>query len=222
MSLISVSRNVCNVSTEKCLQCINKQIQMKRSKLWSLGWTWIHLESTHFNLSGLNSSYTVRISVQFSSVQSLSCVQLFATPWIAARQASLSITNSRSSLKLTSIESVMPFSHLILCHPLLLLPPIPSSIRVFSNESTLYVRWPKYWSIRFSIIPSKQHPGLNSFRMDWVDLLAVQGTLKSLLQHHSSKVSILQRSAFFTVQLSHPYMTTEKPQPWLDESLLAK
>ena len=144
-----------------------------------------------------------------SSVQSLSRVQLFATPWIAARQASLSITNTGSSLGLTSIESVMPSSHLILCHPLLLLPPIPSSIRVLSNESTLHMRWPKYWSFSFSIIPSKGIPGL-IFRMDWVDLLAVQGTLKSLLQHHSSKASILRLSAFFTVQLSHPYMTTGK------------
>ena len=122
------------------------------------------------------------LSVQFSSVQLLSCVWLFVTPWIAALQASLSITNSRSSLKLTSIELVMPSSHLVLCHPLLLLPPIPLSIRVFSNESTLHMRWPKYWSFSFSIIPSKGHPGLISFRMDWLDLLAVQGTLKSLLQ----------------------------------------
>ena len=126
-------------------------------------------------------------SLQFSSVQSLSCVWLFVTPWIAACQASLSITISRSSLKLTSIESVMPSSHLILCHPLFLLPPISSSIRVFSNESTLLMRWPKYWSFSFSIIPSKEYPGLISFRMDWLDLLTVQGTLKSLLQHHSSK-----------------------------------
>ena len=115
----------------------------------------------------------------------------------------------RSSLKLMSIEWVIPSSHLILCHPFLLLPPIPPSIRVFSNESTLRMRWPKYWSFSFSIIPSKEHPGL-IFRMDWLDLLAVQGTRKSLLQHHSSKASILRRSAFFTVQLSHPYMTTEK------------
>ena len=129
--------------------------------------------------------------LQFSSVQLVSCVQIFATPWIAARQASLSITNSRSSLKLASIESVMPFSHLILCRPLLLPPPIPPSIRVFSNESTLYTRWPKYWSFSFSIIPSKEIPGLISFRMGWLDLLAVQGTLKSLLQHHTSKASIL-------------------------------
>ena len=127
-----------------------------------------------------------------------------------SRQASLSITNSRSSLRLTSIESVMPSSHLILCRPLLLLPPIHPSIRVFSNESTLHMRWPKYWSFSFSIIPSKEIPGLISFRKDWLDFLAVQGILKSLLQHHSSKASILRCSAFFTVQLSHPYMTTGK------------
>ena len=144
-----------------------------------------------------------------SSVQSLSRMRLFAIPWIAACQASLSITNSRSSLRLMSIESVMPSSHLILCHPLLLLPPIPPSIRVFSNESTRRKRWPKYWSFSFSIIPSKEIPGLISFRMDWLDLLAIQGTLKSL-QHHSSKASVLRCSAFFTVQLSHPYMTTGK------------
>ena len=130
----------------------------------------------------------------FSSVQSLSRVRLFATPWIAARQAPLSTTNSWSSLKLRSIESVMPSSYLILCHPLLLLPPIPPSIRVFSNESTLHIRWPKYWSFSFSITSSKEHPGLISFRMDWLDLLAVQGTLKSLLQHHSSEASILRCS----------------------------
>ena len=147
--------------------------------------------------------------LQFSSVQSLSSVQLFATPWISARQASLSITNSRSSLRLTSIESVMPSSHLILCRPLLLLPPIPPSISLF-QESTLRMRWPKYWSFRFSIIPSKEIPGLISFRMDWLDVLAVQGTLKSLLQHHSSKASILWCSAFFTVQLLHPYLSTGK------------
>ena len=131
----------------------------------------------------------------FSSVQSLIRVRLFATPWIAARQASLSITNSRSSLKLRSIKSMMPSSYVILCRPLLLLPPVPPSIRVFSNEPTLCIRWPKYWSFSFSIIPSKEHPGLMSFRMDWLDLLAVQGTLKSLLQHYSSKASILQHSA---------------------------
>ena len=149
-------------------------------------------------------------SFQFSSVQSFSRVRLFATPWIAARQASLSITISRSSLELTFMESVMPSSHLILCHPLSLLPPIPPSIRVFSNESTLCMRWPKYWSFSFSIIPSKEDPGLMSFKMDWLDLLAVQGALKSLLQHHSSKASILRHSAFFTVQLSHLYMTSGK------------
>ena len=136
-------------------------------------------------------------------MQSLSRVRLFATPRIAARQASLSITNSRSSLNLTSIESVMPSSHLILCHPLLLLPPIPPSIRVFSNESSIHISWPKYWSFSFSIIPSKEIPGLISFRTDWLDLLAVQGTLKSLLQHHSSKASILQCSAS-----SHPPLTS--------------
>ena len=135
---------------------------------------------------------------QFSSVQLLSHVRLFATPWITARQASLSITNSRSSLRLTSIESMMPSSHLILYRPLLLPPPIPPSIRVFSNESTLHMRWPEYWSFSFSIIPSKEIPGL-IFRMDWLDILAGQGTLKSLLQHHSSKAAILRRSAFFTV-----------------------
>ena len=149
-------------------------------------------------------------SVQFSSVQSLSHVRLSATPWTAARQAFLSITNARSSPELMSIESVMPSSHLILCRPLLLLPSIFPSIRVFSNESALHMRWLKYWSFSFSISPSNEHPGLISFRMDWLDLLAVQGTLKSLLQHHSSKASILQCSAFFMVQLLHPYMTTEK------------
>ena len=155
--------------------------------------------------------------VQFGSVQPLSHVRLCATRWITAHQAFLSITNSWSLLKPMSIESVMPSSHLILCCPVLLLLPIPSSIRVFSNESTLHIRWPKYWSFSFNISPSSEHPGLISFRMDWLDLLAVQGTLKSLLQHHSSKAPILQRSAFFTVQLSHPYMTT-----WLDRPLLSK
>ena len=147
---------------------------------------------------------------EFSSVQLHSRVWLFVTPWIAAQQASLSIDNTQSSLKLTSIESVMPSSHLILCRPLLLLPPIPPSLRLFSNESTLCMRWPKYQSFSFSIIPSKEHPGLISFRMDWLDLLAVQGTLNSLLQHHSSKASSLWCLAFFTVQHSHPYMTTGK------------
>ena len=147
---------------------------------------------------------------QFNSVQSLSCVRLFATPWIAGLQDSLSITIFQSSLRLTSIESVMSSSHLILCRPLFLLPPILPIIRVFSNESTLRMRWPKYWSFSFSIIPSKEIPGLISFKMDWLDHLTVQGTLKSLLQHHSSKASILRHSALFTVQLSHPYMTTGK------------
>ena len=146
---------------------------------------------------------------QLSLVQSLSHVRLFATLWTTTGQASLSITKSQSLLKLLSIELVIPSSHLILCHPLFLLPPIPPSIRVFSNESTLRMRWPKYWSFSFSIIPSKEIPGLISFRTDWLDLLTVQGTLKSLLQHHSSKASILRRSAF-TVQPSHPYMTTGK------------
>ena len=130
------------------------------------------------------------VNIQFSSVQSLSRVWLFATPWIAALQACLSITGSRSLLKLMPIESVMPSRHLTLCRPLLLLPPIPPSIRVFSNESTLCMRWPKYWSFSFSISPSNEHPGLISFRMDWLDLLAVQGTLKSLLQYHSSKMAV--------------------------------
>ena len=147
-------------------------------------------------------SFSWLLIVQFSSIQSLSRVWLCATPWITACQASPSITNSRSSPRLTSIESVMPSSHLILCRPLLLLPSISPSIRVFSNESTLRMRWPKYWSFSFSIIPSKEIPGLISFRMDWLDLFAVQGTLQSLLQHHSSKASILQRSAFFSPTLT--------------------
>ena len=175
------------------------KIKKGAQQYWLLGkCKWNHEISPHTS------------SVQFSSVHSLSHVRLFVTPRIAARQASLCITNFRSSLRLMSIESVMPSSHLILCCPLLLLPPIPPSIRVFSNESTLRMRWPKYWSFSFSIIPSKEIPGLISFRMDWLDLLAAQGTLRSLLQHHSSKASILRCSAFFTVQLSHPYMTTGK------------
>ena len=145
-----------------------------------------------------------------SSVQLFSHVRLFATPWIAARQASLSITISQSLLKFMSIESVMPSNHLILCHLLFLLPSIFPSIRVFSIESVLWIRWPKYWSFSFSISPSNEYSGLISFRMDWLDLLAGQGTLKSLLQHHSSKASVLQHSDFFMVQLSHPYMTTGK------------
>ena len=142
------------------------------------------------------------------SVQSFSHVRLFATPWTAARQASLSITNSWSMLKLMSIKLVMPSNHLNLCRPLLLLPSIFPNIRVFPKESALHIRWPKYWSFSFSISPSNEYSGLISFRIDWLDLLAVQGTLKSLLQHQSSKASILQHSAFFIVQLSHPYMTT--------------
>ena len=153
---------------------------------------------------------SLSLNTSISSVQLLSRARLFVTRWITARQTSLSITNSRSLLKLMSIESVMPSCHLILCRPLLLLPPIPPSIRVFSNESVLHMRWPKFWSFSFSISPSNEHSGLISFRMDWLDLLAIQGTLKSLLQHHSSKASILRCSAFFTVQLSHPYMTTGK------------
>ena len=147
--------------------------------------------------------------VHFSSVQLLTPVWLFATPWTAACQASLSITNSQSLLKLMSIEWVMPSNYFILICPLLLLSIFPS-IRVFSNESVLHIRWPKYWSFSFSISPSNEHSGLISFRIDWLDLLAVQGTLRSLLQHHSSKASILQCSTFFIVQLSHPYMTTGK------------
>ena len=156
-----------------------------------------------------NTIYTTQ-EVQFSSVQSLSQVQHFANPWTAACQASLPITNTQSLLKLMSTESEMTSSHLILCRPLLLLPPIPPSIRVFSNESLLHIRWPKYWRFRFSISPSNEYSRLISFRMNWLDLPAVHGTLKSLLQHHSSKASILWHSAFFTVQLSHPYMTTGK------------
>ena len=144
-------------------------------------------------------------NLTISSVQALSHVWLFVTPWTAACQASLSITNSWSPPKPMSLESVMPSNHLILCRPFLLLPSTFSSIRVFSNESALCIKWPKYWSFSFSISPSNEHPGLISFKMDWLDLLAVQGTLKSLLQHHSSKASILWHSAFFIVQLSYPY-----------------
>ena len=154
----------------------------------------------------------------FSSVKSLSCVWLFVTPWTAARQISLSITNSRSLLKLISSELVMPSNHLTLFHPLLLPPSIFPNINVFSNESVLCTRWPKYWSFSFNIHPSNEQSGLISFRMDWLDLLAVQGTL----QHHSSKAWILRRSAFFMVQLSHPYMTTGKAIFSLDGLLLGK
>ena len=161
-------------------------------------------------------------NIQFSSVQSFSRVRLFAAQWTVAHQASLSITNSQSSPKLTCIESEMPSSHLILCRPLLLLPLIPPSIRVFSSESTLHTRWPTYWSFGLSISPSKEHPGLVSFRMDWLDLLAVQGTLKSLLQHHRSKASFLWRSAFLMVQLSHPYMTTGKTIALTSQTFVGK
>ena len=163
-------------------------------------------------------------SNHFSSVQfSHSVMSNSATPWITARQASVSIINSRSSLRLTSIESVMPSSLLILCRPLFFLPSIPPSIRVFSSESTVCMRWPKYyWSFSFSISSSNEYPGLISFRMDWLDFLAVQGTLKSLLQHHSSEASILRCSAFFTVQLLHPYMTTGKTIALTRWTLLAK
>ena len=155
------------------------------------------------------------------TVQSRNRVQLFVTPWTAAHHASLSFTISQTLLKLMSTESVMPSSHLILCRPLLLLPPVPPSIGIFSNESTLHMRWPKYWSFSFSIIPSKEIPGL-IFRMDWLDFLAVQGTLKSLLQHHSSKASVLWCSAFFTVQPSHPYMTTGKTIALTRRTLVGK
>ena len=159
-----------------------------------------------------------RTSVQFSC----SVVSNSTTPWTAARQASLSITNSQSLLKLISIESVVPSNHLILCRPLLLLPSIFPSIRVFSNESALHIKWPKYWSFSFSISPSNEYSGLISFRIDWFDLLAVQGTLRSFLQHHNSKVSILWCSAFFRVQLSHPFLTTGKTIVWPSRPLSAK
>ena len=161
-------------------------------------------------------------SILSASVQSLSCVRLFATPWTAARQVSLSVTDSQSLLTLMSIESVMPFIHLVHCHPLLLPPSIFPSFRVFSKESALRIRWPKYWSFSFSISPSNEYPGLISFRMDWLDLLAVHTTFKSLLQHYSSKVSILWCSAFFIVQLSHPYMMTGKTIALTRQPLLAK
>ena len=167
---------------------------------------WNHIDLNLYNVQVIVNQMTV----QFSSVQSLSHVQLFATPWTVAYQASLSITSCWSLLKLMSMESVMPSNHLTLCHLLLLLFSIFPSTRVFSSELALHIRWPKYWSFSFSISPSNQYSGLISFRMDWLDPLAVQGTLKSLLQHHSSKASILLCSAFLIVQLSHPYMTTGK------------
>ena len=165
----------------------------------------------HLKITQVTKTYHLYWNLKFlSSVQSLSCVWLFVTPWTAARQASLFITNSQSPPKPMSIKSVMPSNHLILCHPLLLLLSIFPSIRVFSNESALCIRWPKYWSFSFNISPTKEHSGLIFFRMNCLDLLAVQGTLKSLLQHHNSKASILLCSPFFIVQLSHPYMTTGK------------
>ena len=183
----------------------------------------IHPESWIMKQQENSGPFLVWLVHQFSLVQfSCSVVSDSVTPWIAACQVSLSITNSRSSLRLASIESVMLSSHLIFCRPLLLLPPIPPSIKIFSNESTLRMRWPKYWSFSFSIIPSKEIPGLISFRMDWLDLLAVQGTLKSLLQHHSPKASILRCSTFFTVQLSHPYMTTGKTIALTRQTLVGK
>ena len=175
------------------------------------------LWSTHYCISPLPLS-----KLPFSSVKLLSRVRLFATPWTAAYSASLSITNSQNLLKLMPIESMMPSNHLILCCPLLLPPSTFPSIKVFSNESTLHIRWPKYWSFSFNISPSNEHPGLISFRMDWFDLLAVQGTLKSLLKHRSSKASILWDSAFFLVQLSHPYMTTGKTKALTRRTFVGK
>ena len=189
------------------LTCVLKTVKMPYFVLYIL---------YHNKNKLINKKNAIKVSIkgvqhhQFSSVQSLNHVWLFVTPWTAARQASLYITNSRSLLKLMSIKSVMPSNHLIHCHPLLLLPSILPSIRVFSNKSVLRIRWPKYWSFSFSISPSKEYSGLVSFRIDWLDLLAVQGTLKSLLQYYTSKASILQFSAFFIVQLSHPYITTGK------------
>ena len=177
-------------------------------------WSWAtELRSTTFpQKRNIHSSQILHL---ISSVLSLSHVRLFGTLWTAAHQASLSITNSRSLLKLMSFESVMPSNHLILCHPLLLLPSVFPSIRVLSSESILCIRWPKYWSFSFSISRSNEYSGLISFMIGWLDLLAVQGTLKCLLQHHSSKELILRCSAFFTAQLSHPYNTTGKTIPWI-------
>ena len=188
-------------------QFIPHNMIMKGQKIIKQGLSVSHLTTSSNSVLWLFSSANIS-SVQFSSVQSLSRVWLFATPWIAEHQASLSITISWSSLKLTSIESVMPSSHLILCRPLLFLPPIPPNIRVFSNESTLRMRWPKYWSFSFSIIPSKENPGLISFRMDWLDLLAVQGTHESSPTPQFKSINSLVLS--FIVQLSHPYMTIGK------------
>ena len=181
-------------------------ISFSRGSFWPRDWTNIFCVGSEILYHWTTREVQYLFSVQFSHC----CVWLFGTPWTEACQASLSITNPQSPPKPMSIESVMPSSHLILCPPLLLLPSIFPSIRVFSNESALRIRWSKYWSFSFKISPANEHPGLISFRRDWLDLLAVQGTLKSLLQHYSSKASILQCSAFFIVQLSHPYMTTGK------------
>ena len=199
----------------------------KRNEISSHGKTWRNFKCTSASEGSQPEKSTSCMSPtlwhsQFSSVQSLSCARLFTTPWTAARPGSLSITNSRSLLKLTSIESVMPSSHLILCRPLLLLPSIFPSIRVYSNESALHTRWPKYWSFTFSTSPSNEYSGLISFRMYWFDLLAVQGNLNSLLQHHSSKAAILWCSAFFMVQLSHPLITTRKTIALANGPLSAK
>ena len=178
------------------------------SDAWNRGWGGARRAKSVTELLHLTQKTT--FSTATLSVQSLSRVRLFVTRWTAAHQASLSITNSWSLLKIMSLELVMPSNHLILCHLLLLPPSVFPSIRVFSNQSVLRIRWPKYWSFSFSIIPSNENSGLISLRIDWLDRLAVQGTLKSFLQHHSSKASVLQHSPFFMVQLSHPYMTTVK------------
>ena len=190
---------------------------------WKIGFShWANVFLNKMKCYLISSFSFLGILETISSVQSLSRVWLFVTPWTAACQASLSITNSWSLFKLMSIESVMPSNHLILSLSLLLTPSIFTSIRVFSNESVLRIRWPEYWSFSFSIGPSNEYSGLIFFRMDWLDLLAVQGTLRSLLQHHGSKASILRCSACFIVQLSHPYMTTGKTIAWLDGPLLTK
>ena len=190
-------------------------------------YTPVHIEGYHRTLLAQNNTAEVqgttwKAILHFSSVHSFSRVPLFVTPWTEARQDSLSITNSWSLIKFMCIESVMPSNHFILCQPLLLPPSILSTIKVFSNESVLYIGWPKYWSFRFNISPSNEYSGLISFRMEWLDLLAVQGTLKSLLQHHSSKASVHWHPAFFTVQLSYPYMTTGKAIALTRWTLLAK
>ena len=204
---------------------MSRQLKISQeAKLYpNIAYKWNRFLGNSYRL--LHSAWDSHLSIrciQLSSLQSLSSVWLVAIPWVIACQASLSITNSWSSLKLMHIELVVPSSHLILHRPLLLLSPIPPRIRVFSNESALHIRWPKYWCFRFSISPSNEYPGLISFRMDWLDLLAVQGTLKSLLQHHTSKASILQPSAFFTVQLSHPYMTIGKTIALTRRTLVSK